>query len=151
MVFPSSFPVDPAIVQKDAKYAADKAAANKYWNFSDKPREVTVQQLKAVELIRRAQELGDVIWHRSKGNIGHTDLKPDLARRSLAQVTNAIDAAKHATMDVNKNLANKFLNKATKSFNRAENMLGVGKSMTRGTRGGTLRRKHRKSVKRCKS
>jgi hypothetical protein len=150
MAFPTSFPVDPGRVQLEAEKKAQQAAAKKYWSFLDTlGKEVTVQEIKADDLIQRAQELGEVIWHRSKGNIGHIDLDTVLANRSLAKVEAAIKAAKQAKYASDKNKATKFLRKATMSFSIANRMLS--KSMTRGARGGTLRRKHRKSVKRCKS
>lgn len=147
MAFPNTFPAFK-VTQDAARYAREKAYADKYWSFLGK--EVTVQELKANELIYQAQELGEVIWHRSIGNKGHTDLDLDLASRSMAKVEAAIKAAKYAKYASNKKIATNFLRKATRSFGIANRMLS-GKSTTRGTRGGTLRRKHRKSVKRCKS
>jgi hypothetical protein len=149
MGFTSTFPVHPDRVRQEAEQAAEQAVAKKFWSFLDTiGKKVRPQEIKADDLIYRAQELGDVIWHRSRGNIGHTDLDLDLARRSLAKVEDAIQAARDAKKNAsNKKKATNFLRKATRSFGIANRMLS-GKSTTRG---GTLRRKHRKSVKRCKS
>jgi len=166
MSFTSHFPVHPDRVQQEAEQAAEQAAAKKRLSFLDTlGKEVTDQEIKADDLIYQARELGEVIWHRSRGNIGHTDLDLDLANRSMAKVEDTINAAKYAKYASDKNKATKFLREATRSFGIAKRMLS-GKSTTRGTRGtrgtkgtrgtrgtrgGTLRRKHRKSVKRCKS
>jgi hypothetical protein len=138
----STFPVNPQIVKKDAKHAAEKKHADEHMKWFDKPKVVTVQQLKAHKLKREAHELEDAIYHMRQ----NSGLDPDVARRSEAEVKNAIAAANIAMDHVNQKLSKKWLTKATKSFRRAESMLG--KPMTIG---GTLRRKHRKSVKRCKS
>jgi hypothetical protein len=148
MAFTSTFLVHPDRVQQEAEQAAEQAAAKKFWSFLDTiGKKVRPQEIKADDLIYRAQELGEVIWHRSRGNTGHTDLDLDLASRSMAKVEDAIKAAKDAKYASNKKKATYFLRKATRSFGIANRMLS-GKSTTRG---GTLRRKHRKSVKRCKS
>jgi len=167
MAFVSTFPVPPQIVKKNADYAAEKEYVDEHMKWFKTPKVVTVEQLEAHALKREAHELADVIWHRSIGNVGHTDLKPELARRSKAEVRNAITKANEAMKDVNNvdDTATNFLREATNSLNEAKELLGTGKPMKRArstgkprarstgnpmkrARGGTLRRK---SVKRCKS
>jgi hypothetical protein len=163
MSFVSTFPVPPQIVKKDAKHAAAKADADEYWKYLDNPIVVTVEQLEAHALKREADELAEAIWHMSK----YSGLDQDVARRSKAEVRNAITKANEAMKDVNNvdDTATNFLREATNSLNEAKELLGTGKPMKRArstgkprarstgnpmkrARGGTLRRK---SVKRCKS
>ena len=163
MAFVSTFPVPPQTVKNDVKHAAAKADADKYWKFLDKPKVVTVEQLEAYALKREADELAEAIWYMRK----YSGLDQDVARRSKAEVSNAITKANEAMKDVNNvdNTATNFLREATNSLNEAKELLGTGKPMKRArstgkprarstgkpmkrARGGTLRRK---SVKRCKS
>lgn len=148
MSFMSVFPANSDRVQRDTMNAAEKEYADKHMNWFNTPKVVTVEQLKAHALKREAHELEHVIGHISM----HLGLDQDVARSSKAEVRNAITKANEAMKDVNnvdKKKATNFLRAATNSLNKAKkNLLGIGKPMKRGARGGTLRRK---SVKRCKS
>jgi len=145
MAFTSTFPAFK-VTQDHARHARQIAAADEYLSY--KPREVTYQQLKAYDLERKAQDLKSEIDYR----IEHSGLTQRGADRTEVQLNTAIATAREAMKESNKakatrllTKANRFISNVNKSFNSAIS------SMQRGTRGGTLRRKHRKSVKRCKS
>jgi hypothetical protein len=145
MAFPNYFPAFK-VTQDAARYAREKAAADKFFNY--KPREVTYQQLKAYDLEHKAQDLKSEIDYRIK----YSGLTQHEAKHTNVQLDTAIETAQQAMKESNKakatrllTKANRYISNVNKSFNSAIS------SMQRGTRGGTLRRKHRKSVKRCKS
>jgi len=152
MSFVSSFPADFDRVQRDTRNAAINADLDAFWNSFPKVF-TTAHMLKgdATGLIEHAQSaIGKQM--RSKSKTGEK-----LARASVQSVNAAIKAADAAIRDrTDESLqkATKMLNEANMKIDKALKYEPKKHSMTtrRGIRkGGTLRRKHRKSVKRYKS
>ncbi len=156
MSFQSSFPVHPQIVEKDAKYAADKAAADKYWaNMRQCPiteSYVVRQDAKGSLAAAKATVAHHVRVTKSK--VGE--------KRALASVRSANAAINAAQNALDKPNDESLLQKAINRLNKAniqiynawdvpEKRIMQRRRTTSPTKGGTLRRKHRKSVKRCKS
>ncbi len=145
----STFPANFDRVQLDTKQAAENAALDEEWNrFPKVFTKAHMLQGDATVLLDHAKS---AIAKQVRAN-SKTGVK--LARASVRSVNAAINAAndaikKQTTESMQK--ATKMLNEANIKIDKAWNYAPMKHSMTIRKKGGTLRRKHRKSVKRCKS